>query len=119
MKPVLWISSSKRDLVKMPKDVVTDFGYAFYQAQQGKHPDIAKPLKGFGGTEVLELVANHNSDTFRAVYTVRFPKAIIVLHTFQKKSKKGISTPKKEIDLIRERLKCAEEVYKDWSTKGG
>ena len=95
----------------MPEDVVTDFGYALYQAQLGGHPDMAKPLKGFGGADVLELVADHKSSTFRVVYTVKFPKAIVVLHAFQKKSKKGIATPKKEIDLIKKRLKRAEEIY--------
>ncbi|NGX41856.1 MAG: hypothetical protein K940chlam7_00130 [Chlamydiae bacterium] len=119
MKPVLWVSSSKRDLVKMPEMVITDFGYALYQAQLGEHPNIAKPLKGFRGSEVLELVADYKSDTFRVVYTVKFPKAIVVLHAFQKKSKKGIATPKKEIDLIKERLKRAEEIYKLWITNGG
>lgn len=116
MKPILWVASSKRDLVEMPKDVVADFGYGLYQAQLGEHPDIAKPLKHVGGS-VLELVADHKSSTFRAVYTVKFPKAIVVLHAFQKKSKKGIATPKKEVDLIKERLKRAEKIYKDWLTK--
>jgi phage-related protein len=83
----------------------------------GAHPDIAKPLKGFGGAEVLELVERNRGDTFRAVYTVRFSNAIIVLHAFQKKSKKGISTPKQEIKLIQNRLKIAEQMYSDWKQK--
>ena len=89
-KPVLWVGPAKRDLMKMPEKVVTNFGYAIYQAQLGTHPDIGKPLKGFSGTEVIELVQNHRSDTFRAVYTVRFSDAIVVLHAFQKKSTKGL-----------------------------
>lgn len=94
-------------------------GYGLYQAQLGDHPDIAKPLKGFGGAGVLELVANDRGGTFRAVYTVRFEEAIVVLHAFQKKSKSGISTPKTEIDLIKARLKRAEEVYQSWKQERG
>jgi phage-related protein len=74
---------------------------------------------GFGGASVIELVQDYQSDTFRAVYTVRFPKAIVVLHAFQKKSKQGIGTPKQEIDLIRSRLKLAEVYYREWSLEGG
>lgn len=114
LKPVIWIGSSKRDLLHMPEKVVTNFGYALFQAQSGAHPDIAKPLKGFGGVEVLELIENYRSDTFRAVYTVRFSEAIVVLHCFQKKSTKGISTPKQEINLIKNRFKLAEIFYKEW-----
>lgn len=119
MKPVLWIPAAKRDLMDMPEEVVTDIGYALYQAQLGEHPDIAKPLKGFGGANVLELIANHDSDTYRVVYTVRFSDAIVVIHSFQKKSKQGIKTPKQEIDLIQDRLKRAEDIYREWKAKGG
>jgi phage-related protein len=69
LKSVLWVSSSRRDLIVMPKKVVTNFGYAIYQAQIGTYPDIAKPSKGFGCAHVIELVENYKSDTFRAVYT--------------------------------------------------
>lgn len=93
VKPLLWVSSSKKDLMSMPEDVVTDFGYGLYQAQIGKHPDIAKTLAGFGGASVIELVQEHKGDTFRAVYTVKFSDAIVVLHAFQKKSKRGIRNP--------------------------
>ena len=72
-KPVLWVGSSKRDLMELSKDVRTDFGFGIHQAQIGKHPDAATILQGFGGASVLELVCDHRSDTFRAVYTVRFP----------------------------------------------
>ena len=89
-------------------------GYSLHFAQQDKkHPD-AKPLKGFGGANVLEVVENHDGDTFRAVYTVRFGGVIYVLHAFQKKSKKGISTPRSDIDLIKQRLKQAEDHYLQW-----
>lgn len=92
----------------MPNGVRQTFGFALYQAQIGLlHPD-AKPLKGFGSAGVLEVVEDWRGDTYRAVYTVRFADAVYVLHCFQKKSKHGIQTPKREIDLIRERLKEAE-----------
>lgn len=101
----------------MPREIVTDFGYGLYQAQLGEHPDIAKPLRGFSGASVLELVEDHQSGTYRAVYTVKFEDAIVVLHVFQKKSKSGIETPKKDIDLIHERLKRAQVIYQDWKKK--
>jgi len=92
----------------MPDEVQQAFGFALYNAQIGLiHPD-AKPLKGFGSAGVLEVVEDWRGDTYRAVYTVRFASAIYVLHCFQKKSKRGIQTPKREIDLIRERLREAE-----------
>jgi phage-related protein len=88
--------------------------FALFQAQTGgKHVD-AKPLKGFGGAGVLEVVADQQGSTFRAVYTVRFAGAVYVLHAFQKKAKKGVKTPKAEWDLIRKRLKAAEEHYGEW-----
>ena len=83
----------------------------------GEHPDIAKTLSGFGGANVIELIDDHKGDTFRAVYTVKFSDAIIVLHAFQKKSKRGIGTPKQDIELIKSRLKLAEELYKTWKLK--
>lgn len=103
----------------MPTDVIADFGHGLYQAQVGQHPDIAKPLLGFHGAGVLELIQDYHGDTFRAVYTVKFTKAVIVLHAFQKKSKRGIETPKQDIELIRSRLKLAEEYYKEWLLQGG
>lgn len=92
----------------MPDEVRQAFGFALYHAQIGLlHPD-AKPLKGFGSAGVLEVVEDWRGDTYRAVYAVRFANAIYVLHCFQKKSTRGIETPKREIDLIRERLREAE-----------
>jgi phage-related protein len=117
--PVLWVASSKRDFLEMPDDVVDDFGFALYQTQKGKHPKIGKIMKGFGGASIIELVRDHADGTFRFVYTVRFEDVVIVLHAFQKKSKKGIETPKQDIDLIRSRLKLAEAMYKEWKKKGG
>ena len=113
-RPLLWVASSKRDLLDMPPDVVDDFGFGFYQAQIGKHPDIGKTLSGFGGAHVVELIIDHKRGAFRGVYTVRFPEVVVVLHAFQKKSKKGIETPKQDLELIRSRLKLAEEMYREW-----
>lgn len=119
IKPIIWVGSSKNDLVKMASKVKTNFGYALYQAQKGEYPEIAKVLSGFGGASIIELIEDDRGDTFRAVYTVKFPSAIFVLHVFQKKSKKGISTPKKDVELIRSRLKIAEAMYKEWKLKRG
>jgi phage-related protein len=108
LRPVRWIGSSYRDFCSLPEAVRSDMGYALFVAQQGgKHRD-AKPLKGFGGAGVVEIVSNQQGDTFRAVYTVRFGAAVYVLHAFQKKSKSGIATPKADLDLIAARLKEAE-----------
>jgi phage-related protein len=117
LKVVLWVASSKKDLMDMPRDVVIDFGYALWEAQLGDFPAIAKPLRGFGGADIVELVLDHKEDAFRAVYASRFDEVIIVLHVFQKKSKHGIETPKRDIELIRSRLKLAEEMYKTWKQK--
>jgi phage-related protein len=111
LKPVKWISRSREDLREFPEEVQRMMGYAVYLAQLGKkHPD-AKPLKGFKGSGVLEVVEDFDSDTYRAVYTVKFAGMIYVLHAFQKKSKRGIATPKQDIDLIEARLKRAKEDY--------
>ena len=113
-KPLFWIGRSRDDLKECPDEVMREIGYALDFAQRGgKHPN-AKPLKGFGGASVLEIVEDNDGDTYRAVYTVKFPLAVYVLHVFQKKSKKGMATPKRDLDLIDERLKRAESHYQDW-----
>ena len=114
IKPVAWIGSSKADLSAFSEEVKDSLGFALYMAQQGgKHRD-AKPLRGFGGAGILEIVDDFDGDTYRAVYTVRFAGRVYVLHVFQKKSKTGIKTPKAEINLIQSRLKRAEEEHKTW-----
>jgi len=118
LKPLRWIASSKDDLSAMPRDVRRDVGYALYVAQQGDKDGDAKVLTGFGGAGVIEVIARHDGDTFRAVYTVRYAGVVYVLHAFQKKAKRGIATPKKEIDLIRKRLKLAERDYKQLTATG-
>src|SRR5213076_2730223 len=113
-KPVFWIASSRKDLKKFPKAVRQTFGQALFDAQTGgKHPD-AKPLKGFHGAGVLEVVEDDDGNTYRAVYTVKFAGVVYVLHAFQKKSKRGIATPKAELDLIKQRFKRAREDYERW-----
>ena len=107
-----FIGASRDDLKAFPDEVRQQIGYALFKVQLGGKPVEAKPLKGFGGAGVLEIIENYFSDTYRAVYTVKFAKAVYVLHCFQKKSKHGIETPKYEIDLIKQRLKEAEECYK-------
>ena len=92
----------------MPADVIDVFGFAMHLAQTGKKHEQAKPLKGFGGAGVLEVVEDHMGDTYRAVYTVKIADAVYVLHCFQKKSKHGAETPHHEMDLVRERLKTAQ-----------
>jgi phage-related protein len=113
LKPVRWVGSSLRDLRFFPSEVRTDIGYALFAAQQGKTDPAAKPLKGFGGASVLEIVAAHHGNAWRAVYTVRFHDAVYVLHVFQKKSTKGIATPAREIELIRRRLAEAEHDHQE------
>ena len=108
---LIWIGSTRKDLRAFPRQVRRDIGQVLYAAQQGETDPAAKPLQGFGGGSVLELIADHEGDTWRAVYTVRFEEAVYVLHAFQKKAKKGIATPKKDIDLIRRRLAEAERLH--------
>ena len=112
-KPLIWVGSSKKDLLALPDEVVDVFGYGLHLAQLGlRHPD-AKPLSGFGSAGVLEIVEDWRGDTFRAVYTVRIKSAVYVLHVFQKKSTRGIATPKADMELIRERLKTAESMARE------
>ena len=114
IKPLIWVGSSLKDLKAFPEVVKDEMGYALFEAQCGLKPIAAKPLKGFGGASVLEIVSDYQADTFRAVYTVKFGERVYVLHAFQKKSKQGIATPQAEIELIKRRLKQAEELHKAW-----
>lgn len=108
-RPLFWVGSSLEDLREFPHEVRHTIGFALWEAQLGGRHRDAKVLKGFGGAGVLEVVEDHDGDTFRAVYTIRLAGSVYVLHAFQKKSKRGIRTPKAEIDLIRSRLRAAEE----------
>jgi phage-related protein len=106
-KPIVWVGSSLKDLKALPQKPRRDIGFALSGVQQGEFPDNAKPLKGLGG--VYEIRVDYDSDTYRGVYAVNIGTAIYVLHVFKKKSKKGIETPKQDMDLIRTRLKLAQE----------
>jgi phage-related protein len=113
LRPVIWVGSSREDLRDFPDPVQDHLGYALYVAQRGgKHRD-AKVLSGFGGAGVVEIVKDYRGDTFRAVYTLRYARAIFVLHVFQKKSKTGRETPRRDMDLIKQRLREAEQIAKE------
>jgi phage-related protein len=113
LKPVIWVGSSRKDLREFPDLVQDHMGYALYVAQLGgKHRD-AKTLTGFGGAGVVEVVKDFRGDAFRAVYTLRYAGAVYVLHAFQKKSKTGRETPRRDIELIMQRLRDAEQIAKE------
>lgn len=110
VRPLLWVASSKREYGSFPIVLQESLGFELYLAQTGQHPPSAKPLKGLG-SGVVELIGQYDGDTYRAVYTVRFARAVYVLHAFKKKSKSGIKTPQSDIDLIKRRLRDAETDY--------
>ncbi len=112
-RPLFWLSSTRSDVRRFPREVKREIGRALYAAQQGETDPAAKPLRGFGGGSVLEIVSDYRGDTWRAVYTVRFSEAVYVLHAFQKKSKQGITTPKREMELIHRRLAEAQRVHRE------
>jgi phage-related protein len=107
-RPLVWIGSTRGDVRAFPRAVRRAVGQALYAAQEGEVDPSAKPLRGFGGASVLEIVARHRGDTSRAIYTVRYPEVVYVLHVFQKKARRGVATAKKDIDLVRQRLNEAE-----------
>ena len=112
-KPLIWIGSSKKDLMALPVGIRKFFGHALHFAQNGEQHDACKVLKGFGGAGVLEVVEDDVAGTYRAVYSVKFKEAVSVLHCFQKKSKSGIETPRKDMEIIHARLKIAEAKAKE------
>jgi phage-related protein len=116
-KPVFWIGSSRKDLRAFPKGVRLTCGQALFDAQTGQEHPSAKALKGFGGRGVLEIVEDDSGSTYRAVYTLRFARVVYVLHAFQKKSKRGIRTPVKDIAIVATRLKQAEQAHEEWLKK--
>ena len=109
-KPVYWMAGAKKDLSAFPAEVMQNVGYGLGFVQLGHTPDNAKMLHGFG-SGVWELVEDDDGNAYRAVYCVRFEKAVYVLHCFQKKSKKGSATPKPDLDVIRQRLSAAQADY--------
>ena len=119
-KSVLFVGSARKDISSFPDEVKLSMGHGIYLAQIGeKHPD-AKPLKGFGGAGILEIVDDHDGDTYRAVYTVRYDAFVYVLHAFQTKSKRGVATSRADTELIKARLRAAEEDYRShWKGESG
>ncbi len=114
MKPIRWVRSSRKDLVEFPDDARSEAGHGLYQVQCGDRPDSEKPLSG-DLSGVCELVIDsEDGNTYRSVYTVKMDPFVYVLHCFQKKAKRGISTPKHELDTIRKRLKEAKEDYREY-----
>jgi len=107
IKPIDWVGTSRKDLKSFSEPVQQEFGYKLYMVQLGEKPEAAKPLSGMPG--VMEIVTRYDTDTYRTVYVTKLKHAIYVLHAFKKKSKKGIKTPKQEIDLIKQRLRIAKE----------
>lgn len=119
LRKLAWIGSTKWDLKNFPEAVRREIGYSLQEVQEGKMPSNSKPLKGIG-SGVMEIVADYNKNTYRAVYAVKLGDLIYVLHIFQKKSKSGIKTPKQEIDLIKQRLITAKnhaQELKDMNAK--
>jgi phage-related protein len=119
MKPVVWVGSSRDDLREFPTPVRRLVGLALRTAQAGdKHPD-AKPLRGYRGAGVLEVVTDDDGDTYRAVYTIRFAEAVYVLHCFQKKSTRRIATSRRDLDLIDARLRRAQQMRDQFVRRQG
>ena len=110
LRPVIWVGTSRKDLRSFPEPVQDHVGYALYVAQCGGRHRDAKPLTGFGGAGVVEVVRDFRGDTFRAVYTLRYAGAVYILHAFQKKSKTGRKTPQPDIEMVRQRLREAEQI---------
>ncbi|MCI2808896.1 type II toxin-antitoxin system RelE/ParE family toxin [Eoetvoesiella caeni] len=113
IKPLFWLGSSKKDLLALPVPVRKFFGHVLDTAQRGEQHEAVKVLSGFGSAGVLEIIEDDSGSTYRTVYTVRFSEAVFVLHVFQKKSKRGIETPKPDMDIIRQRLKAAAIVAQE------
>ena len=117
LKPLIWVGASRKSLREFPELVQDHMGYALYVAQRGGKHDDAKTMSGFGSAGVLEVIRDFRGDTFRAVYTVRYAGALYVLHAFQKKSKAGRETPRRDIELIQQRLREAERIEKERSNE--
>jgi phage-related protein len=111
-KPLHWVGPSRNDLLEFPAAVVDTIGWALSVAQFGATHPSAKPWKG-EGTGIFELVESFDGNAYRAVYAVRFSRAVYVLHCFQKKSPRGIATARTDVDLVRQRLRAAGRDYED------
>ena len=109
MKKIIWLGNSRKNIIKFPEAVKERVGYALYLSQLGENSKNTKMMKGLGNG-VYEIVDDFDKDTYRCVYTVRYAETLYILHSFQKKSKSGIKTPKNDIDLIKSRLRIAKEI---------
>ncbi len=114
MKKLFFVGSSLKDLRDFPEEVKDEVGVTLLKVQYGATPTNVKPLRGFRGASVLEVVEDYNANTYRAVYTVQFAGVVYVLHAFQKKAKRGIATPQQDMDLVKQRLVLAETHYRNW-----
>lgn len=112
-RPLHFIGSSLKDLRAVPDQVQDVFGSALLDAQYGDHPEGARSFGEGIPRGVMKLVEDFDRDTYRAAYTVSFPKAVYVLHVFKKKSTQGVRTPKPDKDLVRSRFRVAEQHYRD------
>jgi len=111
IKSVIWISSTLEQLKKFPSAVKNEIGFALHRAQEGKKHHNAKPLKGFNG--VFEITSSYRTNTYRAVYAIKLGDNLYVLHIFKKKSKSGIKTPKRDIEMIKKRFQEAQYIAKE------
>ena len=118
LRKVRWVGDSKEKLQKFPSQVRKDIGHALYLVQTGQTPPSVKPMRGIE-SGVFEIVDDYDTNAYRAVYTVKIGRCLYVLHVFQKKSKRGIATPKQEIDLIKRRLRRAKERAKQEEETNG
>ena len=118
MRDVIFVGSSRDDLRAFPEEARREAGFALETVQNGEKPSNAKPLKGFGGAGVQEIVADDEDGTYRVVYTVTLPDAAYVLHAFQKKSTRGVKTAKRDVDLIKRPLREAQEISAERSRMG-
>lgn len=109
MKKVRWVASALDDLKALPKEVQSDIGFILDRVQRGMHHPRIKNMKGLAG--VQEIRVDFNRDTYRGIYTVKFGDYVYVLHVFKKKSKQGISTPKSDVEIVRQRLKAIQKGY--------
>jgi len=115
-RPLVWLGDSKRNIQRFPKGAQKLLGDELQLIQFGGMPKDAKPFKGVG-SGVLELALRYASDAYRVVTAVQFGTRIYVLHAFQKKSTRGIATPKHEVDLINKRYAEAQELAREYEKK--
>lgn len=118
LRPVEWMGDSLKQIKAMPEEVQKTIGWQLQQAQVGDTPGLAKPFKGVG-SGVFEIRKSYETDTYRTIYAVQIGESIYVLHAFQKKAKKGIATPKKDVDLIKKRYKEAVQLERQKQEEKG